>query len=332
MRLKPLEINGKRFEEILKDTNQLARINSSWFKDSHPRILRPIYKFIQKDIGIFFMDSEVISTTHLAFMNLGVTEEMLNERSLSLHNLGSFLFKISEDYGRYSSDLYIALANEISDNVNGVLANYTHQLLALDDLFNLVASGQYMEDSRVDRSLSVPYRDLHSEPFYEQIAKTREQEQTAVIILFLGALSQINTARILIPKVSEGNNLSALKIRFLSMYHAAHTLNILSNQSQRSNLIYPQALARIREALGNKSVRRVRKMKDLRDNFIHYGVRDHVAPRLSEDLPLSGFIEAHTNGGSLADLGREVSVGLNHMAEALRPLLPDDLTSHARAD
>ncbi len=27
LRLKPLEIHGKRFEDILKDTNQLARIN-----------------------------------------------------------------------------------------------------------------------------------------------------------------------------------------------------------------------------------------------------------------------------------------------------------------
>ena len=146
-------------------------------------------------------------------MNLGITEEMLKERSLSLGNSDSFLFKISEDYGRYSSDLYIALAKEASA-MNGVQASYTYQLLALGDSFNLIASREYVDDSCADSSLSIPYRDLHSEPFYEQIAKTREQEQTAVVILFLAALSQINTARILIPKVSEGNGLSALKIRF----------------------------------------------------------------------------------------------------------------------
>lgn len=73
-------------------------------------------------------------------------------------------------------------------------------------------------------------------------------------------------------------------------------------------------------------------MKDLRNNFIHYGVSNHIAPHLSEDLPLSGLIEAHTNGGSLADLRDDVSGGLNHMAEALRPLLPDDLASRTRVD
>jgi hypothetical protein len=170
------------------------------------------------------------------------------------------------------------------------------------------------------------------EPFYEQIAKTRGPEQTAAFILLLAALSQVNVARILIPKVSESNSVSALKMRFLSLYHAAHTLSKLNHQSQISNLMYPQALDHIREALGNRSVRRIRKMKDLRDNLIHYEIRAHIVPRLSENLPLSGFIEAHTNGGSLADLWNEVSVGLNRMAEALRPLLPNGLAPRARAD
>lgn len=332
LRLKPLEINGNRFERILEDTNQLARINSGWFKDSHPRILRFVYKFIQKDLGIYFMNGEVISTTHLALFNLGVTEEMLTNRSLSLRNLGSFLFKNSEEYGRYMSDLYIALAEEASDVVSEVQSSYTYQLLALGEMFNLVASGEYKDDSLADASLSIPYRDLHSEPFYEQIAKARGQEQTAVFILFLAALSQVNTARILVPKVSNDNGLAALKVRFLSLYHAAHTLNKLSNLSQNSDLMHPQALDRIRDALGNKSVRRVRKMKDLRNNLIHYEIPAHVASRLTETRPLSGLTEAHTNGGSLADLWNEVSAGLDHVAQALTPLLPADLASRAKVD
>ncbi len=117
----------------------------------------------------------------------------------------------------------------------------------------------------------------------------------------------------------------------LSLYHAAHTLKKLSNQSQTSNLMYPQALDHVREALGNKSVRRIRKMKGLRNNLIHYEIDDQKVSCLSENLPLSGLIEAHTNGSSLADLWNEVSVGLDHMAEALSPLLPN-LASHVRVD
>ncbi len=200
---------------------------------------------------------------------------MLSDRSLSLSNLGSFLFETSEQYGRYVSDLYIALAEEASDVVSEVQSSYTYQLLALSEMFEIVASGEYKDDSLADRSLSIPYYDLHSEPFYERIAKTRGQEQTAVFILLLAAISQVNAARVLVPKVSNDNGLAALKVRFLSLYHSAHTLNKLSNLSQKSDLMYPQALDRIREALGNRSVRRIRKMKDLRNNLIHYeiGVR-----------------------------------------------------------
>jgi hypothetical protein len=101
LRLKPLEIHDKRFEDILNDTNQLTQTNSALFKDTHPRMLKFLYRFLQKDLGIYFMDGEVICTTHLAFLNLGITVDTLHRRSLSLPNLGPFLREISEDYGRY---------------------------------------------------------------------------------------------------------------------------------------------------------------------------------------------------------------------------------------
>ena len=332
LRLKPLEMNGKKFGEILKDTDKLARIHSNSFYESHPRILKPILKFVQKDLGIFFMDDEVISTTHLTLFNLGVTEEMLNDRSLSLRDLDSFVLKTSEAYGRYTSDLYVALAEEVVDVVREVQSSLTCQVLALGDLFELLASGNYKDDSLVDRSLSAPYRDLNSEPFYEQIAKAQGREQTAVFILLLAALSQINTARVLVPKVSQDIGLAALKVRFLSLYHAADTLRRLSNESEASNLLHPQALNRIRQALKHRSVRRIRKMDNLRDNLIHYEIQDDIVPRLSKNLPLSGLIEAHTNGSSLGDLWNEVSAGLEHMARTLNPLLPNDLGSRVRED
>ncbi len=332
LRLKPLEMNGKKFGEILKDTNELARIHSNSFYESHPRILKPILKFVQKDLGIFFMDDEVISTTHLTLFNLGVTEEMLNNRSPSLRDLDSFVLKTSEAYGRYTSELYVALAEEVVDVVGEVQSSLTYQMLALGDLFGIVPSGNYKDHSLVDMSLSIPYRDLNMEPFYEQIAKAQGREQTAVFILFLAALSQVNTARVLVPKVSEDMGLAALKVRFLSLYHASDTLRRLSNESEGSNLIHPQALDRIRQALKHRSVRRIRKMDNLRDNLIHYEIQNDIVPRLSKNLPLSGLVEAHTSGSSLGDLWNEVSAGLDHVAKTLNSLLPDNLASRARVD
>jgi hypothetical protein len=264
-------------------------------------------------------------------MNLGITEETLHRHALSFDNLGDYIRETSEDYGRYLSNLYVSLADEISHG-NEIGVDYVNQLLALGESFSLVCGREQVDASLIDESLSIPYWDVHSEPFYEQLAKTRGPEQTAAFILVLAALSQINAARILIPKVSEGNNVAGLKARFLYLYHAVHTLNILSNQDQRSQLLYPQALAHIREALGNKSVRKIRKMAELRNNLIHYGIDRHITPRLSEDLPLYRLIEAHTNGRSFANLWDDVSIALDHVAVALHPLLPNDIASRTRVE
>ena len=331
LRLKPLELNGKDFGAILEDTSELARINSEWFKQLNPRLIRPLYRLIGKeyDLGTFFMDGEIISTTDLALMNFGITENMIAERSLSLRNLGPFMHNASTEYGEYVNGLFGILLDEISD-VNDLREEYRYQILALLDAFELVWSGEHKDNSRVDESLSAPYRDLRSEVFYEQIAKGQGREQTAAVILLLAALTQINVARVLVPKLSSDNHLAALKVRFLSLYHAIRTLDVLSNQSRKSNLIYPEARDRIEEALRNKSVKKIRKRKVLRTPLIHYGIPEYVLPHLSEDLPLVRLVEAHPKGGSLAELWNDVSAGLDHISKTLGTLLPDGVASMAR--
>ncbi len=332
LRLKPLEIHGKRFEEILEETDLLARISSGLFAESHPRFLKPVYRLLQKDLGVFFMDGEVVCTTHLALMNMGVTEETLAKHSLSLDNLGSFMHDITVDYGSYMASLYWVLVGEYA-NTSGVRKDYELQMRALSKAFRLFPNVEPEEDHKADDSLSIPYRDFHSEPFYERLTKGQGREQTAVFILILAAMSQVNIARLLIPTIAKGHFLSALKMRFLSLYHATNTLNRLVNQSRNtSNLMHPEALEHIREALSNASVRRVRKMKNLRNNFIHYGIHEHVVPHLSENRSLAGLVEAHTGGLPMVNLWDEVSAGLDHVAAALNPLLPNDLAAHARVD
>ncbi len=332
LRLKPLEIHGKRFDEILEDTDRLARINSGWFADSHPRFLKPLYRLVQKDLGVFFMDGEVICTTHLALMNTGVTEETLAKHFLSLDNLGSFMHDIAVDYGSYMANLYWVLVGEYA-NTSGVRKDYEQQMRALSKEFTSFPKVEHKDHYRVDDLLSTPYRDFHSESFYARLSKKQGREQTAVFILILAAMSQVNIARVLIPTIAKGHFLSALKMRFLSLYHAVHTLNKLGNQSRNTpNLMHPEALEHIGVALSNPSVRRVRKMKNLRNNFIHYGIHEHVVPRLSENRSLAGLVEAHTGGLSMVNLWDEVSAGLDHVAAALSPLLPTDLAAHARVD
>ena len=54
----------------------------------HRGPLGPLQRLIQPDLGLLFMEGEVVCTTHVAFPNLGLTRETLSGSSLSLDNLG----------------------------------------------------------------------------------------------------------------------------------------------------------------------------------------------------------------------------------------------------
>jgi hypothetical protein len=68
------------------------------------------------------------------------------------------------------------------------------------------------------------------------------------------------------------------------------------------------------------------KCRRLRNAFIHYGIEAREAVNLSNELPLHGFIEAHTNRQTIVDVAHDVTLGLDHLSENLRLLLPEGVT------
>jgi hypothetical protein len=100
LRLKLLDDNRKSFAEVLETITELAAINSGWFMD-HRGILGPLKRRLQTDLGVYFMQGEVICTTHVAFINLGLTKKNLSASSLSMDTLGPYLRDTTENLGRY---------------------------------------------------------------------------------------------------------------------------------------------------------------------------------------------------------------------------------------
>ena len=99
-RLKLTEDKYKTPTEVLENVEELIGINSGWFLEDHRGIRRPL-RLIQPDVGLTFMNNEMIYTTHVAFLNLGLTKEALSDWSLTLDNLGPFLHDRSVNIGRY---------------------------------------------------------------------------------------------------------------------------------------------------------------------------------------------------------------------------------------
>jgi hypothetical protein len=296
LRLKLLDDNRKSFKEVVDNINDLATINSGWFM-GHRGILGPLKRWLQPDLGVYFIQGEVIGTTHVAFLNMGLTKEDLSASSLSLDTLGPYLRETTEDFGRYVGLLLGKL--NIADN-------------AFDS-----APGEPMSP--------IQFRDLKSKRFYESMADRVAPGRTPVCILLTSILSQINTARAVVPSIAGRNEDAVFKIGFVSLFHAASSLRKLLDQHRENAFLHLDAVEHIGAMLDADLVRNISENRMLRNNLVHYGVGKRTAARLSPDLPLFGLVEALADGQSLEAMANDVERGLDHISYGLRSLLPQAL-------
>ena len=298
LRHKLLDDSKKSFSEILGHAEELVNINRSWFDTIHHGPFGWLRRMRQTDLGVFFVDAEIVCTTHVAFLNLGISKEKLLGSSMSFETISPFLFETSQDFGRYA----------------GLLMNSPD--------FSVPAL-ELPPDNSV---LPIQYHDLKSRPFYEAIALTVAPGHQSVSLLLTMILSQVNAARILVPVIASQNPIARFKLRFVSLYHAVSALEKLVGMSLDGDFLSPTILRELAELLNAPSNRTIIANRFLRNNLVHYGVHKSISPRLSVDQPLLGLIEAHAPSHTLASLAEDVTIGLDLVAEQLVRMLPKTLT------
>lgn len=301
MRVKLTEDKYKSSAEVLNDAYELVAINSSWFLKGHRGFLGALKRLLQPDLGIFFINNEIICTTHVAFLNMGLTKEALSDSSLSLNNLGPHLRDRMFDVGEYVG----ALLNQLNINTQ--------------------ASKRELEDPLPP----IQYRDMKSKGLYEAMAHQVAPGQTRISVLMTQMLSQTNTARVVVPRIAGENEVAALKIGFVSLFQTVSSLRKLLEEEQNSSFLQPGAVEQIRTMLEAAPVRSVHENRGLRNNLVHYGVSKRVSSHLSADLPLCGLIEAHMSGKTFAEVANDVKVGLDCVSKGLQDMLPQTLTPEA---
>jgi hypothetical protein len=233
---------------VLNEITELVEMNSYWFLGSRPRFIRFLQRLFWGDMGVQFVGTEVFSTTHVSSLNIGLTKEMIEQHSLELQNLGTYLRETSVDFGRYIRAL---------TEVLGVSTDVT------------------------DRSAEAPpptsgYHDYQSDTFYEDLSAS-VSSMPAVSVLVTALLSQTNFARLLVPVLAGQNEIASLKLRLLSLYHARVTLGRLLGENRRLSLLQPDAQTYIRASLNSPHVQNMSSNRLLRNAFIHYGVEAREA-------------------------------------------------------
>jgi hypothetical protein len=292
LRVKLLDDNRQTFSEILQQMEHLASLNSRWFMNLHKGVLGPIKRLLQTDLGIYFLNGQVVCTTHVAFLNMGLSEEMIAE--LSLETLGPYLRETTTAVGRYIRLLF--------------------KVLGADDSLLPVELAK-------TPVLPIGFRDIKSIRFYDSMAARVAPGHHAICILVTSILSLVNGARFFLPIVAEGNHEFVVKTRFVTLFHAVSSMQQLLDQDCGKHFLLPEAVRQLGEILDCEILRFVSEHRGLRNTFMHYGIDKRTASHLSADLPLFGLIEVLGSGTSFEVLAKGVDVGITRVSDGLASLL-----------
>jgi len=299
-RVKLLDDNRHSFKDILKTTSRLSAINSRWFYEPNRGILGPLKRRLQQDLGVFFLDGEVINTTHAAFLNLGLNEEDLGARSINLESLGPFVLQMGVDFGQHLG-----------------------QLIGKLELQELAGN-----DTSSTPIVTVQFRDVKSAAFYTEISNRIAPGFQSIVPVLMSILSLINSARVLVPALSESHNVTVFKLRFVALYQSITNLQLILRRAEDGEvLLASPAMTILKELLSSLSSQVIRERKELRNTLVHYGLKKRVAASLSREMPYMGIFEACADGMSLEEVEDIVESSLTVISDGLRNLLVPGLSA-----
>lgn len=240
----------------------------------------------QPDLGIFFLSHDVICTTDIAFLNLGLIQEALPESSLSLETLGNFLHERMIDVGKDVRAVLDALEIE--------------------------------PDPTVWPPASTPpmigYLDAVAKDFYELVSEGLAPGRVDLGLLLTMILAQLNTACRLSEAIDPENQIALFKLRYTTLFHVASSLSSLLDGNKRKPFFLASRVRQIEAGLNDDSVRFAIKNRALRNTLVHYVPRKSIRNQLCMDLPLVGLVEALA-GVPFCTAATTVTHGLNVLLE-----------------
>jgi hypothetical protein len=282
---------------VLKNVESLAGTSSDWFLEMHHGPLSGLKRWLQLDLGMYFVEGDLFCTTQAMFIYLGLTEKSISENSLSLNTIAPFVRKNSEDFGRY---LGLVL-----------------RILGLD--------ARPPNPMKPAFFPNVLHKDLKSKKFYQSVARVVAPGHEKIAVLLILIVAHLNTARIVTPLISNESSIAQLKIKLISLYHGVSGLSKLLQEHQQMSIMSKDTAERISALLQSEPIVRLQTNKNyrfLRDTLIHYGINKGIRSKLSPSLDSFGLIEAYFPGTSTNMFLDDIDAKLKETIGVLYEILP----------
>ncbi len=289
LRAKLFDDSRLGFEGSMEVADKSSAAYSDWFFRSRVAWVRRARQRCVWDLAVFTLERQLLTTSHVAFLNLGMDAERAHGWSPA--SIQEEIRATAESIGGYAGAVLEALGE--SRNMEAVKATPGPRLKS---------------------------KNLRSATFYAGMPLLPGPRRRAAAVVLTSLLCTVNAVRLVVPHLSPGNEEAELRAQFITMFHVRTCLSGLLSADSEGLLLAPSArerLAELVQVLPAPSQER----KALRNAFVHYRVSRRAAPRLRSDRPLFGVTEAHLGAMDAEDLRLETRSGLEASALALSDLL-----------
>lgn len=238
-------------------------------------------KWLQPDIGLYFLNEDPIYMTIIAFSAIGKTKqeiEALQERDFESISAASHSFGVS--IGQYIAAIYNVM------NLYGIPSGAK------------VATGLSPE-------LKITHNDFRSDQLYSKVASQANlsQQEIATAVLFI--LSQVNVAHVLLPHLLNQNSNLLVRIRFLTAYHAVRSLSSIQSSFE------PGLSSLLSKVDISASIPNAKKVRNI---FAHYGLGEGTKFIGTGTDPLDDVVQGFS-GKSILEVSELANECLHQISE-----------------
>jgi hypothetical protein len=247
VRIKLFDDNRGGLDRLLETLSLTQRKSTEWFNSPHRGSLGSLKRWLQPDLGVFYLEEHVIGTTHTALLTIGLTYEHLQAMSSDdMRDLEPFVKEFSVASGSYL----------------GQLATYLQERGCDLDV---------SQSPRITRpDLPITHNDHHGRILYpyvsDQLGLAHPELSAAVIFL----IAQINFVERVLTHLLAPTSTLLLRARYLTAYHATTALQELN---AREVQVHENQLVRItRDILNEPDSVFLLESRQARNIMAHYGL------------------------------------------------------------
>jgi hypothetical protein len=275
----------------------ISELHEEWFINSHKGYLSSLKRYLQPDLGIFAYDGHIISSTHTAFLFMGLGKESFS--------------KNGEDITAVIDDVLSNVPHSVGQELGAYLVN-----LCIQTEFMPIQTNSFQYIIQDDK---LGYKDVKSVDFYPSIFN--RNDTTSINSSLLLFLSTINFIRHILTRLMANYPEILFKLKFITLYHLASSLERLQNYCYPQNLLTENSKHYFKTILNDQELKKIISQKELRNILVHYQPIKIPNSLLSPSFNLKDLVEYFFSGESFEEIDKKVDDQITRISDILEQWL-----------